>query len=139
MLACTAYCSPYETLQHASRRLQAELCANSKFVLRLVEEVGGKALKEASMRLRSNSNFMMAAADSCSTSEILEHASHDLRSELYSDSEFVLRHVCEAGGAALEHASDSLKGDREFVQACIKFCSLDAVLPHISQELRHEL
>jgi hypothetical protein len=139
MLAAMASCSPFEALRHASLRLQKELYADSAFVLRVVEEVGGSALGNASKRLRSNPSFMMSAADSCSTSEVLEYASEELRAELNADSEFVLRHLSETGPAALGEASESLRADQEFMAMCAKFCSLEDVLPYASAELRHRL
>jgi len=139
LLTVAKYCPLGEVLQYATDALRAELYGDSAFMLQAVRDVGAEVLENASLALRGDRRFMLAAAECCPPGEVLQHATDALRAELYADRAFVLQAVRDVGSEALEYASPELRADRDFMLAAACYCPPGEALRYAARELCTEL
>lgn len=129
-----AYASRY-----ADEEVRTELFRDQAFLLQAVKESGPNVLKLASMELRSNRQFMIAAAAFCPPGQVFRFASDDLRGMLFSDRSFMLTAIKEVGPKAFAKAADELKNDKDFVLAAAKVCPTAEVLRHTPEAVKSQL
>jgi len=124
---------------HATKELSAALYADRTFVVKAVHYSGLSELLRASLDLRRDREFMLAFATHYPLAEVLRYIGDQLRAELYGDHSFMLRLLEEIGATELEHASEELRGSRDFMLAAEACCPLQEVLRRCTPELRSVL
>jgi len=135
-----AVCFPLaEVMPFVTDELRVQLCADRCFMLRAIQEVGSGILAEASLELRGDREFMLAAASCCEPRLALKYASDKLLLELCADRSFMLKAVQQVGTAVLAHASADLRADQEFIMSAATWRPAAEVLKYASKKLREEL
>jgi len=131
------YCNPGDVIWYVPEEIRAELLSDRVFMLEAVGQVGAEVLEHASAELRADKSFILAAAEHCvSKGEAVQFATDELRKEFYTDRDFMLQAIEEAGPGVLEDASEALRADRAFLVSAAERCSLAEVLPYACEELR---
>jgi len=135
-----AVCFPLaEVMPFFTDELRVQLCADRCFMQRAIQEVGSGILAEASLELRGDREFMLAAASCCEPRIALKYASNKLMLELCADRSFMDKAVQQVGTAVLAHASADLRADQEFIMSAATWQPAADALNFASKKLRDEL
>uniref|UniRef100_A0A7S2GW86 DUF4116 domain-containing protein n=1 Tax=Helicotheca tamesis TaxID=374047 RepID=A0A7S2GW86_9STRA len=120
----------WRSLNHAS----PALLSDREIIMKAIEQ-DGAALMHASEELQGDREIVMTALRSCDQfGKALRYASEDLK----NDKEIVLQAV-RVTGFSLQYASPTWRGNREVVEVALKnrhYIETSAIIEHVSQELR---
>lgn len=141
ILEVADFCPPGQLMWYVSEDVRRSLLSDKEFILEAIQQEGAEILGQADDSLRSDRDFILAAAQHClCRSEAVNYATEGLKKEFLSDPAFMLEEIEQTGLEVLEEATQELRSNRDFILSVArKHGGLKSVLQYVTPELKDEL